>query len=107
MRLNAYGRFVTVNKTSSLSLSFTFLLLSLRSLREYTLCVFSIFSNCVVDMKENKNSTSILKRILVNCASQATAYGSCVAAKVPDIERDVCVKEFLALKSCMQNMLKN
>lgn len=56
-------------------------------------------------MKE-KNTSSALKRILVNCASQGKAYGSCVAAKVPDIERDVCVNEFLALKSCMQNTLK-
>jgi hypothetical protein len=56
-------------------------------------------------MKE-KNTSSVLKRVLVNCASQAKAYGSCVAAKVPDIERDMCVTEFLALKSCMQNTLK-
>ncbi len=57
-------------------------------------------------MKEKKNTASTLKRILVNCASQAKAYGSCVAAKVPKIERDACAKEFLALKSCMQNTLK-
>ncbi|KAG4393704.1 hypothetical protein GLYMA_03G147100v4 [Glycine max] len=50
-------------------------------------------------MKEKKNTASTLKRILVNCSSQAKAYGSCVAAKVPDIERDMCVKEFEALKS--------
>ncbi|KAG4927984.1 hypothetical protein JHK84_053546 [Glycine max] len=56
-------------------------------------------------MKEKKNTASTLKRILVNCSSQAKAYGSCVAAKVPDIERDMCVKEFAALKSCMQNMV--
>ncbi|TKY69792.1 hypothetical protein E2542_SST06074 [Spatholobus suberectus] len=41
-------------------------------------------------MKEKKNTTSTLKRILVNCTSQAKAYGSCAAAKVPDIERDIC-----------------
>ncbi|KAE9598301.1 putative NADH dehydrogenase [ubiquinone] 1 alpha subcomplex assembly factor 8 [Lupinus albus] len=57
-------------------------------------------------MKEKKNTVSPLKRVLANCASQAKAYGSCVAAKVPNIERDICAKEFLALKSCMQNMLK-
>ncbi|KAI4300662.1 hypothetical protein L6164_034013 [Bauhinia variegata] len=53
-----------------------------------------------------KNTTSPLKRILMNCSSQAKNYGSCVAAKVPEIEHDVCAKEFLALKNCMQNMLK-
>lgn len=57
------------------------------------------------NMKE-KNTTSTLKRILVNCASQAKDYGSCVAAKVPEVERDMCLKEFLALKNCMQNVLR-
>jgi hypothetical protein len=56
-------------------------------------------------MKE-KNTTSALRRILVNCGAQAKEYGSCVAAKVPEVERDMCLKEFLKLKSCMQNLLK-
>ncbi|KAM0993103.1 hypothetical protein ACFX13_008931 [Malus domestica] len=54
-------------------------------------------------MKE-RNSTSTLKRILVTCAAQAKEYGGCVAAKVPQVERDMCLKEFLALNSCMQNV---
>ncbi|VVA38545.1 PREDICTED: unnamed [Prunus dulcis] len=58
-----------------------------------------------VDMKE-RNSTSTLKRILVTCAAQGKEYGGCVAAKVPQVERDMCLKEFLALKSCMQNVLR-
>lgn len=53
-----------------------------------------------------KNSTSTLKRILVNCVSQVKEYGSCVASKVPQIERDICAKEFLALKNCMQATLR-
>lgn len=56
-------------------------------------------------MKE-RNTTSTLKHILVNCAAQAKDYGSCVASKVPEIERDMCLKEFLALKNCMQNTLR-
>lgn len=59
----------------------------------------------IVDMKE-KNTSTVFQRILVNCASQAKDYGSCVATKVPEIERDMCAQEFLALKSCMQNVLK-
>ncbi|KAM7500285.1 hypothetical protein LguiA_024699 [Lonicera macranthoides] len=55
-------------------------------------------------MKE-KNTTSVLTRVLVNCGAQAKEYGSCVAAKVPEVERDMCLKEFLALKSCMQNVV--
>lgn len=56
-------------------------------------------------MKE-RNTISPLKRILVNCAAQAKDYGGCVAAKVPEVEHDMCLKEFLALKSCMQNTLQ-
>lgn len=56
-------------------------------------------------MKEKK-PTSILQRILVNCSIQAKNYGSCVAAKVPEVEQDMCMKEFCALKNCMQNVLK-
>ncbi|KAL5545427.1 hypothetical protein UlMin_005114, partial [Ulmus minor] len=55
-----------------------------------------------LDMKE-RNTNSTLKRILINCAAQGKDYGGCVAAKVPEVERDMCLKEFLALKSCMQN----
>lgn len=55
-------------------------------------------------MKERKTST--LKRILVNCALQAKEYGTCIAGKVPEIERDMCLKEFLALKACMENTLR-
>ncbi|PKI42907.1 hypothetical protein CRG98_036705 [Punica granatum] len=56
-------------------------------------------------MKEKK-TTSLLNRILVNCAAEAKQYGSCVASKVPEIERDMCLKEFLGLKNCMQQMLQ-
>lgn len=56
-------------------------------------------------MKE-KNTTSVLKRILVNCGAQSKEYGSCVASKVPEVERDMCLKEFLALRNCMQNVLR-
>lgn len=56
-------------------------------------------------MKEKK-SASRLQRILVSCAAQAREYGGCVAAKVPQVERDMCLKEFLSLKSCMQSVLR-
>lgn len=36
---------------------------------------------------------------------QAKEYGSCVAEKVPQIERDMCLKEFLKLKNCMQSVV--
>lgn len=55
---------------------------------------------------KDKKTTSILQRILVKCSTQARNYGSCVAAKVPEVEHDMCSKEFCALKNCMQNVLK-
>lgn len=55
---------------------------------------------------KDKNSTSVLKRVLVKCGAQSKEYGSCVAAKVPEVERDMCIKEFLALRNCMQNVLR-
>ncbi|THG22705.1 hypothetical protein TEA_005096 [Camellia sinensis var. sinensis] len=36
-----------------------------------------------------KNTTSVLRRILVNCAAQAKEYGRCVAEKVPQVEQDM------------------
>lgn len=50
---------------------------------------------------------SPLKRILVQCSPQVKEYGCCVAKRVPEVEHDMCVEEFLALKTCMQNVLKS
>nr|GLL36524.1 uncharacterized protein C18orf8 [Ipomoea trifida] len=58
------------------------------------------------DKNHSANTVSVFKRILTNCAAQAKEYGSCVAAKVPEVERDMCSKEFLVLRHCMQNMPK-
>ncbi|KAL9258991.1 hypothetical protein AKJ16_DCAP01435 [Drosera capensis] len=58
-----------------------------------------------VDMKEKK-SASLLQRILVSCGAQAKEYGGCVASKIPEVEHDMCLKEFLALKNCTQNVIK-
>jgi hypothetical protein len=61
-------------------------------------------------MKERKqaaSSTSTLARILTSCVSQAKDYGRCIAAKVPEIEHNMCSKEFLALRACMQTVVKN
>nr|VDC81686.1 unnamed protein product [Brassica rapa] len=58
-------------------------------------------------MKEKNSSAtaSTLGRILATCSKQVCAkdYGSCVASKVHEIEKDLCLKEFLALKNCMQH----
>nr|GMC54419.1 peptide upstream ORF protein [Ipomoea batatas] len=41
------------------------------------------------DKNHSANTVSVFKRILTNCAAQAKEYGSCVAAKVPEVERDI------------------
>ncbi|KAK4372705.1 hypothetical protein RND71_008089 [Anisodus tanguticus] len=51
-------------------------------------------------------STSIFKKVLLNCSAQAKVYGSCVATKVPEVERDMCLKEFLEFSNCMRNVLR-
>lgn len=59
-------------------------------------------------MKEKANSassaSSILRKVLVNCSIQAKDYGNCVAAKIPEVERDMCIKEFTVLRNCMQKL---
>ncbi|KAJ8442141.1 hypothetical protein Cgig2_011331 [Carnegiea gigantea] len=35
---------------------------------------------------------------------QAKNYGSYVASKIPEVECDMCLKEFCALKNCMKNV---
>ncbi|EEE50917.1 hypothetical protein OsJ_31443 [Oryza sativa Japonica Group] len=58
-------------------------------------------------MKERNPAvaSSALARILAACASQAKDYGRCIAEKVPEIEQNMCAKEFLALRSCMQTVI--
>uniref|UniRef100_A0A0D3HDE1 Uncharacterized protein n=1 Tax=Oryza barthii TaxID=65489 RepID=A0A0D3HDE1_9ORYZ len=58
-------------------------------------------------MKERNPAvaSSPLTRILAACASQAKDYGRCIAEKVPEIEQNMCAKEFLALRSCMQTVI--
>lgn len=37
---------------------------------------------------------------------QVKDYGSCIAQRVPEIEHDMCLKEFLALKACMNTVVE-
>ncbi|KAL3632390.1 hypothetical protein CASFOL_025374 [Castilleja foliolosa] len=53
---------------------------------------------------KNCAKTSFIKRVLVNCSAQAKQYGTCVSSRLPEVEQDMCLKEFLMLKSCMQNV---
>ncbi|KAL6752567.1 hypothetical protein V8C86DRAFT_2718268 [Haematococcus lacustris] len=37
---------------------------------------------------------------LTTCAEQAAAYGACLKASLPEVERGMCAKEFAALRQC-------
>ncbi|KAI3791562.1 hypothetical protein L2E82_05381 [Cichorium intybus] len=62
--------------------------------------LFRIFNSASLHFGKN------LQESKHNLKETAKEYGSCVAAKVPQIERDMCLKEFLKLKNCMQSVLK-
>ncbi|KAM7146091.1 NADH dehydrogenase [ubiquinone] 1 alpha subcomplex assembly factor 8 [Macrochelys suwanniensis] len=47
--------------------------------------------------------------LLAGCRDQAAAYGKCVAARATgpaELRRDVCAKEFAALKECFTQAAK-
>ncbi|KAL8464585.1 hypothetical protein ACS0TY_034188 [Phlomoides rotata] len=48
----------------------------------------------------------ILVHMTYICNFHAKQYGSCVSSRVPEVERDMCSKEFIVLKNCMQNVLR-
>ncbi|KAJ9478910.1 hypothetical protein PHBOTO_002432 [Pseudozyma hubeiensis] len=39
------------------------------------------------------------------CSSEARIYGQCVTANYENIERNMCQKEFIAFKACVQQKL--
>ncbi|GAQ87804.1 hypothetical protein KFL_003780100 [Klebsormidium nitens] len=62
------------------------------------------------DIVPKKDPKQIIERIrqgLRKCSSEAKAYGTCVASKLPEVEKGQCEKEFAALKACMQQAFKN
>ncbi|ORY98065.1 hypothetical protein BCR43DRAFT_514397 [Syncephalastrum racemosum] len=59
-------------------------------------------------MSNNKSAkgVALLARGAASCATQATAYGQCVAVSYRDMQRDQCAKEFQAFKDCVQKAVK-
>jgi len=43
---------------------------------------------------------------LAECRAQGSAYGQCVKAHLPDIEKGACEKEFVALERCFTASLR-
>ncbi|KAH9546674.1 hypothetical protein CY35_12G111900 [Sphagnum magellanicum] len=50
---------------------------------------------------------SPFKRVLLRCSVDMQAYGQCVTSKLPAVELGICEKEFRALKTCMERVVKN
>ncbi|XP_042562721.1 NADH dehydrogenase [ubiquinone] 1 alpha subcomplex assembly factor 8 [Clupea harengus] len=51
----------------------------------------------------------LFPELLAQCAVEATAYGKCVTATTvgkQELKRDLCVKEFEALKTCFVSSAK-
>lgn len=52
-------------------------------------------------MKPTKGIPVIAKGV-ASCPAQAAAYGKCIASSYKDVQKDMCQKEFLAFKQCVQ-----
>lgn len=51
----------------------------------------------------------LFPELLAQCAPEATAYGKCVTATTvgrQELTKDLCVKEFEALKTCFASAAK-
>lgn len=53
------------------------------------------------NMKATRGVPVIAKGV-ASCPAQAAAYGKCIAASYKDVQKDMCQKEFLAFKQCVQ-----
>ncbi|KAF1807290.1 hypothetical protein V8B55DRAFT_1464352 [Mucor lusitanicus] len=56
-------------------------------------------------MKPTRGVPVIAKGV-ASCPAQAAAYGKCIAASYKDVQKDMCQKEFLAFKQCVQQAIK-
>lgn len=65
-------------------------------------CSFQLlFLSTLSDMKAAKGVPVIAKGV-ASCPAQAAAYGRCIAASYKDVQKDMCQKEFVAFKQCVQ-----
>lgn len=50
--------------------------------------------------QQGKDVGSKLAKSVAQCRVQATAYGSCVKAVFPEVDKGACAREFQALQKC-------
>ncbi|PVF96783.1 hypothetical protein CPB86DRAFT_478865 [Serendipita vermifera] len=58
----------------------------------------------------NPTKSTPLKRfataVTVTCAAPAQSYGQCILANYQDVRKDMCQKEFMLFKECVQNAVR-
>ncbi|KAK2820779.1 hypothetical protein Q5P01_023738 [Channa striata] len=57
----------------------------------------------------SREKIRIFPELFAQCTGEAAAYGKCVAATTTDrqeLKKDLCAKEFEALKTCFTNAAK-
>ncbi|XP_067344225.1 NADH dehydrogenase [ubiquinone] 1 alpha subcomplex assembly factor 8 [Channa argus] len=57
----------------------------------------------------SREKIRLFPELLAQCTGEAAAYGKCVAATTTDrqeLKKDLCAKEFEALKTCFLNAAK-
>lgn len=57
-------------------------------------------------MKPTKGIPVIAKGV-ASCPAQAAAYGKCIASSYKDVQKDMCQKEFLVFKQCVQQAVSS
>lgn len=51
-------------------------------------------------VQQGKDLGSKLAKSVAACRAQAAAYGSCVKAVFPDVDKGACAREFEAMQKC-------
>ncbi|CAJ1080758.1 NADH dehydrogenase 1 alpha subcomplex assembly factor 8 [Labrus bergylta] [Xyrichtys novacula] len=57
----------------------------------------------------SREKLRVFPELLAQCSAEAAAYGKCVAATTSssqELKKDLCAKEFEALKTCFVNAAK-
>ncbi|XP_026170687.1 NADH dehydrogenase [ubiquinone] 1 alpha subcomplex assembly factor 8 [Mastacembelus armatus] len=57
----------------------------------------------------SRDKMRLFPELFAQCSGEATAYGRCVAATTrgrQELKKDLCAKEFEALKTCFTNAAK-
>ena len=69
-----------------------------------------VITHLIAERNMNPAKISPIKRLAtattVTCATPAAAYGECILKSYQDVRKDMCQKEFLAFKDCVQTAVR-